>query len=118
LTWRYRAGANRFDVTPNGIAFWLPGLGYLRSRHLSWSDVLSFAPQLYSEPGLSRDKGAGRKFGSARAWRISLQRPHQRPIGLPVIVPDRYSEERVLEWATLMNLALALPRSQADLSDP
>jgi len=109
--WRYRDALNRFDISEGGVDFLLPAFGFFRPRHLRWEDVDAFAPQRFrqSEAGFG-DKGGGAKWGSPLAWRLSLRRPDRRSVGLPRLLTDRYSEERIAAWATAMNDALALPR--------
>ena len=108
--WRYSEGMNRFDVLESGVDFFLPGFAFFRPRHVEWGQVDVFAPEKYTQAGLSRDKGAGAKFGSAQAWRMSLRRPGQRSVALPTLLPSKYSEERAAGWAASMNAALGLPR--------
>ena len=110
--WRYIAGANYLRVAENGVAFFLPGHGFFRPRRLNWDEVVVFVPEEFSLPGLSADKGAGTRFGLARAWRISLQRPAGRAVAVPPYLPDMFSEQRAELWASGMNSALALPRKR------
>jgi hypothetical protein len=117
FVWRYRDGLNRFDVLERGVAFFLPGFAFFRPQHLGWGQVDVFAPEKYTQAGLGRDKGAGAKFGSTQAWRVSLRRPGQRSVALPTFVPSLYSEERAAAWAAAMNAALALPRRRAEQPD-
>jgi hypothetical protein len=100
---------NYLTLTTEGVIFRLAGVGFFRRRTLRWDAIDQFGIQRAAEPGLSRDKGAGTRWGSALAWRTVLYRKLGRPIWVPSHLPAEHSEVTARRLSSALNSALGLP---------